>query len=80
MSPQLFINKNQYSNTNSILNGYMSKIILAIRNHNINIKDLADVLCDVIIICDNESETDPDKICEHIKNKIFGKFNIEIEI
>ena len=77
MSPNFLVDQNRNV---SILDICMSKIILATKEHDINIRDLASVLCDVIVICDNEFITDPDEICDQIKNKIYGKFHIELKM
>ena len=76
MSPIILPIQNQ----SSILDIYMSKLLSALKHNNLNIKDMARVLCDVIIKCDNESIIEPEKICEQIKNRFFGEFNIEVKI
>ena len=58
----------------------MYKMLLATREHNIDINDLTNVLCDVITTCDNENITDLNEICEKIKDKIYGAYHIDLNI
>lgn len=77
MSPGIQIDLNCQENK---LDKYMYRLICAIKIHNIDIKDVAGILYNVIKTCDENSIVESNEIYEHIKNEFFNNFEIEIEM
>lgn len=77
MSPSIQIDLNCHENK---LEMYIYKLICIIKTHDINIKDVAKILYDVIKRCEENSITEPNEIYLYIKYEMLNNYEIEIEI